>query len=120
MVSGESARQPPEIKSTFSPVSMGQSTLLHFVTAVDLLRSTAPEYPSEAKRLGVEGTVVLTATIGIDGSVHKVELVSGNSILARAASQSVRNWQYRPASVNGKPVEGKAKIVLNFSLRNQS
>jgi protein TonB len=103
-----------------SPTDVRDSTLLQFVTSAELIKSTSPEYPAEAKKHNLEGTVVLQATIGKDGSVERIERISGNSMLAGAASRSVRSWQYRPASVNGKPVEGKAKIVLNFTLRSKS
>jgi TonB family protein len=103
-----------------SPTDVRDSTLLQFVTSAELLRSTIPEYPVEAKKHNLEGTVVLLATIGKDGAVERVERISGNAMLAGAASRSVRSWQYRPASVNGKPVEARARIVLNFSLRSKS
>jgi general secretion pathway protein A len=109
-----------EVSGTSSPLSIRESTPLTLITEAELLSSTIPEYPLTARRRNVEGTVVLTATIGKDGSVLRVETISGNSMLARAALESVRSWQYRPASMNGKPIEARAKIVLNFSLHNRS
>jgi TonB family protein len=113
-------RSPAEVVFSSSPSEVRDSTLFQLVTSAELLRSTIPEYPADAKKHNLEGTVVLLATIGKDGAVERIERISGNALLAGAASRSVRSWQYRPASVNGKPVEARARIVLNFTLRSKS
>ena len=44
-----------------------------------------PQYPAEAGRARIEGTVVLMAVIGTDGTVKDVRIESGLPILAQAA-----------------------------------
>ena len=86
---------------------------------LELLSSTTPDYPPLAKQLKVEGTVVLKAVIAKSGGVRSVERVSGPPMLADAAMKAVRVWRYRPASVNGEPVDAESKIVMRFVLHPQ-
>ncbi len=61
-----------------------------------LMRCVQPIYPEEAKRRGIEGSVVLDVTVSERGNVTSLRLVSGNEILARAAITAVRQWIYDP------------------------
>ena len=72
-----------------------------------------PVYPPLAKAAHVQGTVTFAATIGKDGTVQNLQLVSGPPLLVQAAMQSVNQWVYRPSIVNGNPV---AVIEVNFTL----
>jgi TonB family protein len=56
-------------------------------------------YPSAAKKAGIQGTVVLRATIATDGSVSNLEVLSGAPQLVKAALDAVRQWRYAPASM---------------------
>ena len=81
-----------------------------------LVNNPMPVYPVLAKRGRVEGTVRLTATISKDGSVEKVETVSGHPILEQAAVEAVRKWKYRPTVLNGETVEVVTTIDVVFKL----
>lgn len=85
-------------------------------TSGQLLYSARPEYPTSAIASRLEGTVVLKALISPEGRVLRLEKVSGSSVLADAAIQAVRTWRYRPATLDGKPIEVETWIALNFSL----
>ena len=65
----------------------------------------------------VQGSVVLQAVIGADGNIVNLRVVSGPSILTAAAQQAVRQWRFKPYMQNGEPVETKATITVNFSIR---
>jgi Gram-negative bacterial TonB protein C-terminal len=61
------------------------------------------------------GVVVMNATIGRDGHVRSLRLVTvSNSQLALAAVVAVRSWIYTPWLLNGKPVEVTTPITFNF------
>lgn len=62
----------------------------------------------------ITGKVSLRAVIATDGSVRKVDVLSGNRILAIAAVQAVRHWQYPAPEMNGHPVEAETNIAINF------
>jgi len=81
-----------------------------------LIRKVLPEYPIAAKQLGIQGTVVLMATIGKDGRVEHVRPVSGAPLLVRPAMLAVEQWQYRPYLLNHEPVVVQSQITVNFVL----
>jgi TonB family protein len=81
-----------------------------------LLVQTKPNYPPEAKAKGIQGAVVLEATIGKDGKVENLQVLSGEPLLAAAALDAVRSWQYSTTLLNGDPVEVVTNIDVNFTL----
>lgn len=86
------------------------------VAEANLIHDVAPTYPPEAGRARIEGTVVLLAVIGKDGSVQDVRVESGLPILAQAAIDAVKQWRYRPYVLHGEPVEVDSRITINFTL----
>jgi len=82
----------------------------------NLVYDVAPKYPPEAGRGRIEGTVVLMAVIGKDGTVRDVRVESGLPLLAEAAIEAVKQWRYRPYLLNGDPVEVDSQITINFNL----
>jgi protein TonB len=86
------------------------------IAEANLVYDVAPKYPPEAGRARIEGTVVLLAVIGKDGSVEDVRVNSGLSVLAQAAIEAVKQWRYRPYLLNGEPVEVDSQITINFTL----
>ncbi len=76
-----------------------------------------PTYPLLAQHMNVQGSVVLQAVIGADGIIQDLHVLSGPAILAAAAQQAVREWHFKPVLQNGSPVETKAKITVNFTIR---
>jgi protein TonB len=81
--------------------------------AVLIYRKEA-EYPKIAKQTGAKGQVVLAATIGTDGNIKKVKVVSGHPMLVNAAKEAVMQWRYRPTLLNGQAVEAETQVVINF------
>lgn len=100
-----SARQPLRVR-----VSQGVSAGL-------LVHKVQPDYPPEARRARIQGSVVLRAVIGKDGSIEKLTLVSGHPMLVPAAIDAVQQWRYRPYLLMGNPVEVDTEIMVNFQLR---
>ena len=81
-----------------------------------LVRHVKPAYPGEARRLRVEGTVLIRAKVGKDGSVHVLNVVSGDPRLVDAAVGAVQQWRYEPCRLNGEPVEYIAHLDVHFTL----
>lgn len=79
-------------------------------------RQQVPEYPPLALQYNVQGTVVLRAVIGKDGTVQNVQLLSGPPILAWAVLDAVLRWRYMPYLRNGEPVEVETQITVDFSI----
>ena len=82
----------------------------------NLMRRIQPMYPPAAKLAGLQGAVVLQATISREGKVEEIAVVDGNPILARAAVAAVKQWLYRPYYLNKEPVEVQTQITVNFLL----
>jgi periplasmic protein TonB len=81
-----------------------------------LIHRVSPEYPQVARVARVEGRVILQATIGKDGSVQNLRLVSGHPLLVQAAIDAVKQWLYKPYYLSGEPVEADTTIIVNFTL----
>ena len=86
------------------------------VVEANLIHDVAPQYPTEAGRARIEGTVVLMAVIDKDGTVKDVRVESGLPLLAQAAIEAVKQWRYKPYTINGEPVEVDSRITINFTL----
>lgn len=81
-----------------------------------LMHKVMPQYPPAAKSARMQGTVVLAAVIGKDGTVKDLKVVSGPPVLAQAAMTAVRQWKYKPYYLNGQPTEVDTTINVNFKL----
>jgi len=81
-----------------------------------LVRKTTPKYPAAAKEQKIQGTVVLDVTIGTDGAVVNANVKSGDPLLADAAVESVKEWEFTPGRKAGKNVEVIVTIEINFTL----
>jgi TonB family protein len=81
-----------------------------------LERKVQPIYPVEARSKRLQGPVVLQAVIDEFGNVRNLRTVSGDSILARAAMDAVRQWHYQPYRLNGQAVKTPTQITVNFTL----
>ena len=84
--------------------------------SIEAVRPRA-SYPLLAQHMNVQGSVVLQAIIGADGSIQNLHVLSGPGILASAAQQAVREWRFKPILQNGQPVESQAKITVNFTIK---
>lgn len=107
-----------------------------------LLSQRAPDYPEAAKKLRMEGKVLLNAHIGIDGKVKGTEFAQGvftfagktreisSSVelelidpayketarsLVTSARTSALAWKFSPATLGGSPIE--ATIVIPFTYK---
>jgi protein TonB len=98
------------------PAPVKRMRIASRVAEANLIHDVAPQYPTEAGRGRIEGTVVLMAVIGTDGSVKDLRVESGLPILAQAAIDAVKQWRYKPYLVNGEPVEIDSRITINFTL----
>lgn len=111
-----STRSMPAPAKMPDPTPVKRIRVASRVVEANLIHDVAPQYPSEAGRARIEGTVVLMAVIGADGSVKDVRIESGLPILAQAAIDAVKQWRYKPYMVDGEPVEVDSRITINFTL----
>ncbi|MGD0520190.1 MAG: energy transducer TonB [Terracidiphilus sp.] len=87
------------------------------VMAVSIVKKEQPVYPQDAKDAQITGTVVLRATIGIDGEIHDLHVVSAPwPSLAASALWAVSHWEYKPYLLSGEPVEVETTVNVIYTL----
>jgi protein TonB len=103
-----------------TPVAKGPSSELLEVPedfADDqIVHRVHPTYPKQARARKLHGTVVLEAIVNKKGSVDSLQLVSGDSLLAQAAADAVKQWKYKPYFHNGEVTEFQTRITIDFKL----
>jgi protein TonB len=111
-----SRRTVPTLAKAPEPTPIKRIRLAARLVEANLIHDVPPKYPPEAGRARIEGTVVLMAVIGKDGSVQDVRVETGLPVLAQAAMDAVKQWRYKPYLLNGEPVEVDSRITINFTL----
>jgi TonB family protein len=109
------ALSSPELPSVLgkpSP-SVVAAPVSHMIPA-QLVTRVAPAYPEAARRMNISSKVILKATIGKTGNVGSVEWVSGSDMFRNSAVAAVKQWRYKPATLNGQSIESELQIVLQF------
>ena len=79
------------------------------------IQKSQPVYPPIARQMNLSGRVLVDAIVSETGSVEKVDIVTGNPILAAAAQNAAKNWKFQPFQVNGKATEAVVRLAFDFS-----
>ena len=82
------------------------------------LRQPQPAYTEEARREGIEGTVLIQAVIRKDGTVDSFKVIRGLGYgLDESAVQTIATkWHFKPGTLNGTSVDVYANIEVSFKL----
>lgn len=112
-VVGKSARVAPDISRKPRRIRVGGN-----VQEAKLVYQGQLDYPEEARQAGIQGTVLLEAIIGKDGTVVNYRVVNtlAHPFLLKAAAEAVKQWRYEPTLLNGEPVEVVTTVTVNFRL----
>lgn len=102
---------PPKVVPT-EPVRVGG-----MVQEPRLLKLVPPVYPVLASKARISGTVILEATLTVDGTVDQIKVVSGHPLLIEAAIDCVKQWRYEPTLLNGIPVAVILTAKVHFNQR---
>lgn len=100
----------------FIPATPQRVRISQGVTRGLLIHRVEPGYPALARAARVQGDVILTAVISVNGEIENLQLVSGHPMLVPAAISAVKQWRYKPYLLNGQPVEVETTITVIFSL----
>jgi protein TonB len=103
--------KPDVVKPVDTPVVVGGD-----VQSAKLLKQIVPAYPPPARQLRISGTVRLLGIIAKDGTIQRLQVLSGHPLLRQAALDAVSQWIYRPTVLDGQPVEVEAPIDVIFTL----
>jgi len=83
----------------------------------EAITKVKPDYPDIAREAGVDGVVLVQALVGKDGKVKDVRVVKPIPMLNDAAIAAVRQWVFKPALSNNKPVAVWVAVPVRFSLQ---
>lgn len=124
-------RSGPAVISTATPTDSRGETVYEFqekesgdrpvvpgtLVGPTLLKWKAPAYPKEYKKERKEGHIVVEAVLTPDGLVIDTKPSEGSDeLFARSAVESVSQYHFAPATLDGKPVALRVKIDVQFKI----
>ena len=76
------------------------------------------KYPTQARRMGVEGTVIVVFVINTDGSIQDVEVLRGigGGCDEEAVKVVTKAPKWEPGKQRGKPVRTRMRLPIRFKL----
>ncbi|MFY9820508.1 MAG: energy transducer TonB [Thermoanaerobaculia bacterium] len=91
------------------------------VTRPELIHQVQPEMTDEArKHPGFSGQVIVEAIIDRQGRVQDALVLKGQPFgLAESAIASVKQWRFKPATLNGRPVKVYYVLTVNFKVTDK-
>jgi protein TonB len=78
-----------------------------------------PKYPEAARRLHIQATVKVIATIEVDGTISHVDVSESSAPgygFEEACLEANRKWRYKPGSIAGQPVRVLFLITTTFTI----
>ncbi len=86
-------------------------------TQVEILYKPKPVYTDEARKLNLEGEVLLEVTFGANGALHVTRVVRGlGHGLDEAAVAATNKIKFKPAQRNGSSVDFTGVVRVTFQL----
>ena len=100
-------RERYEVPATRVQVSQGVMRTL-------AKNQVVPSYPEEAKRKGIQGTVLLSLAVDEKGRASDIQVVSGHPLLVPITVEAAKRLRFRPFYLNGKavPIQGCVSYVF--------
>ena len=87
------------------------------VKAPVVINRVEPVYPEEARKARIMGIVIVEAVIDQNGVVKDVEVLKPLPFgLDQAAVDAVKQWTFKPATLDGQPVAVRFNLTINFKL----
>ena len=80
-----------------------------------LIHRVEPTWQGQEVNVRIAGTVVLVITVAKNGHVESAKVISGHPMLLQAVLDAVKQWEYRPYLIDGKPVEFSTRVSVVMS-----
>jgi protein TonB len=113
---GRTSNPPAPPPSALAPPAPAPVAAPRVVQDAKLISSARAIYPSAAKQSAVQGSVTVAANVDATGKVTGARALNGPMILREAAVDSVKQWKYSPALVDGKPAASLVTVNVEFKL----
>jgi TonB family protein len=94
-----------------------QAEAVAAVQPVEILAKPNPQYTEEARKLGLEGEVLVQVVFPASGPVQVVRVTKGlGHGLDEAAMRAAEQIKFKPAMQNGQPVDFPATVHIVFQI----
>jgi periplasmic protein TonB len=88
------------------------------VSKPEKLSAPDPQYTEIARKARIQGVVIVQAIIDKEGNVTNVKILKGLPMgLSENAMDAIKKWKFKPATLNGKPVDVYYNLTVNFRLQ---
>jgi TonB family protein len=114
LLSGPAAGSLSNLASPVSQTSRARLLTRSELEPITVIKKVLPVYPLVAKQRALSGTVVVQGTVNKNGKISGLQLISGPPVFRDAAFEAVKQWVFKPARLNGQPIEQETKIRLDF------
>lgn len=103
----------PPVAEPEGPIHVGGD-----VTKPEKLSAPQPQYTEIARKARIQGVVIVQAIIDKQGAVTNVKVLKGLPMgLSEQAVEAIKKWKFKPATLNGKPVDVYYNLTVNFRLQ---
>jgi protein TonB len=104
---------PPPAVEGDAPIMVGGE-----VKAPEKITAPQPQYTEIARKARIQGVVIVQAIIDKEGNVTNVKVLKGLPMgLEEAAVDAIKQWKFKPATLNGRPVTVYYNLTVNFKLQ---
>jgi len=77
---------------------------------------TAPAYPDDMRRGGINGSVTVEFVVGLDGAVLKADAVKwSHREFVEPAVRAVLRWRFQPGTQSGRKVSFRMVVPIEFN-----
>jgi TonB family protein len=88
------------------------------ISETNILKKVQPEYPPLAKAARLDGDLLFTVVIDKEGALRDISVAKPLGLgMEESALQAVKQWKYRPYTVNGQPIEVETLITVRYTLK---
>lgn len=103
----------PPVAEPEGPIHVGGD-----VNAPVKISAPQPQYTEIARKARIQGVVIVQAIINKQGEVTNVKVLKGLPMgLSEEAVKAIKRWTFKPATLNGKPVDVYYNLTVNFRLQ---
>lgn len=87
------------------------------ISAAEIIKRVEPEYSPKARAANYEGTLTVYVEVDTSGKPANVQIIQGLGLgLDEKAVEAVKQWEFKTAELNGKPLQTAQGIEIRFRL----